>query len=77
MAQEADGGTPKQALGGLGVELVVTEGLEDHADMREVLLAGLGEDKDVVAVYLDEAAEHGRPGGGRVGGGEAACRIEG
>ena len=39
MAEDANGGAPESAFGRLGIELVVAQRLEDHAHVREVLLA--------------------------------------
>ena len=62
MAKESDGGAAEVALGRLGVELMVAQRLKYHPYMRDVLLTGLGEDEDVVAVHLHEAPEHRRAG---------------
>ena len=62
VAQEAVGGAAELALGRFGVELVMPQRLEHHPHVHEVLFARLGEDEDVVAVHLHEAAEHGRAG---------------
>ena len=58
MAEESDGGAAELALRRLGVELVVPQSLEHHAHVHEVLLARLGEDENVITVYLNETPEH-------------------
>ena len=58
VAEEADGGATKLTFGRLGVELVVPQRLEHHPDVHQMLLAGLGENEDIVAVHLHKTAQH-------------------
>ena len=60
--KKADRGPAEFALAGLSVKLVVTQGLEHHPNMAAMLLAGAGENEDIVHIYLHELAEHGRRG---------------
>ena len=62
MTKEANGGAAEFTLGRFSVKLMVAKGLKHHPDMREVLLAGLGEDEDVIAAHLHKTPEHWRAG---------------
>ena len=75
MAEEAHGGAAELALRPLGVELVVPNGFKHHAHMRQVLVTGLGDDQDVIAIDLNEAPQHQRARAERAGGGDAARRY--
>ena len=50
--------TAELAFAGLGVELVVTQRIEDHAHVDQVLSLRPKEDENVIHVYLDELAQH-------------------
>ena len=76
VAEEADGGAAKLALRRLGVELVVPQRLEHHAHVHEVLLARLGEDENVITVYLNEAPKHRHAGARRAGVWRAGSRSD-
>jgi hypothetical protein len=78
VAEKVDRRAYELALGCLGEELVVAQRLEHYPHVREVLLARLGGDEDMVAVDsdMDEAPKHGRGRTCRLGrsrrGGQAA-----
>ncbi len=60
MAKESDSGAAELTLGGLGIELVVLQCLQDHEHMHQMLLARFREDEDVVAIDFHNAPQHGR-----------------
>ena len=58
MAEEADRGAIELTFGRLGVELEVLQRLEHHPDLHQMLIAGLGENEDIVAVHLHKTTQH-------------------